>query len=74
MTKEHFIAFAREIADSDRPREEKAAMAWLIIRVAREFNPRFDAVRFMRATGLSVDDAERYNQSELTFNEQKEVR
>ena len=59
MIKKHFIAFARAIAQSDRTREEKAAMAWLVIHVAQEFNPHFDKIRFMRATGLSVDDAER---------------
>lgn len=52
MTKQHFEAFAREIRDSNRSEAERAAMAWLVVRVARAFNPRFDTGRFFRAAGL----------------------
>jgi len=52
MTKRHFEAFAREIRESDRSDREKAAMYYLVVRVARAFNPRFDADRFQRACGL----------------------
>lgn len=53
MTKQHFVAFAREIKQSDRSLEEKAAMYYLVIRVAREFNPHFDETRFRVACGLA---------------------
>ncbi len=52
MTKMHFQAFAFEILYSDQPLETKAAMARLVIRVAQQFNARFDAQRFLRAAGL----------------------
>jgi hypothetical protein len=52
MTKQHFIAFAAEIRQSDRSAEEKAAMYYLVVRVARQFNSRFDAERFRVACGL----------------------
>ena len=52
MAKRHFEAFAREIAASNQPAEVRAAMAYLVIRVAGEFNLRFDRERFLRAAGL----------------------
>lgn len=53
MTKKHFEAFAREILHSNRSTDEKAAAAWIVVRVAQQFNPRFDASRFFKACGLS---------------------
>lgn len=53
MTKRHFEAFAREIQQSNRSFEEKAAMYYLVVRVAREFNARFDEARFLVACGLA---------------------
>lgn len=52
MTKQHFEAFAQEIAGSNRSEAERAAMAWVVVRVAQQFNSRFDAARFFRAAGL----------------------
>jgi len=52
MTKKHFIAFAREIAESGQSELTRWAMARLIIRVAIEHNPRFDRNRFISACGL----------------------
>ncbi len=52
MTKTHYEAFATEILFSDQPLETRAAMARLVIRVATQFNPRFDRARFLRAAGL----------------------
>jgi hypothetical protein len=52
MTKRHFEAFAREIAQSNRSTDERAAAAWIIVRVAQQFNPKFDASRFFIAAGL----------------------
>lgn len=54
MTKMHFEAFAREVRESNRSVEERAAMAWLVVRVASQFNPRFDSARFFKAAGLSL--------------------
>ncbi len=53
MTKKHFIAFAREIANSSQSEETRWAMARLIIRVADWDNGRFDRVLFLTACGLS---------------------
>lgn len=52
MTKQHFEAFAREIKNSQYTSDEKAAAAAIVIRVARQFNPRFDAFRFEKAAGF----------------------
>ena len=52
MTKKHFEAFAREIANSNRNDAERAAVAIVVVRVALQFNPRFDADRFYKAAGL----------------------
>lgn len=52
MTKQHFEAFAKEIANSNRSTDERAAAAWIVVRVAQQFNPRFDASRFFKAAGL----------------------
>ena len=54
MIKKHFEAFAREIRESDRTPEEKTAAAIIIMRVARQFNPRFDADRFFKAAGVDI--------------------
>lgn len=57
MTKKHFEAFACEIRaqlEIDKlcsPRA--AAMAEMVIKVASEDNPRFDAARFRHACGLA---------------------
>lgn len=53
MTKRHFEAFALEIANSNRSLDERAAMAWLVVRVAQQFNPRFDSNRFFKAAGMA---------------------
>ena len=53
MTKKHFEAFAREIAESDNSPETRMFAAMVVIRVAQEFNPRFDRERFLKACGLS---------------------
>ncbi len=51
MTKMHFEAFAREIAGfADGPAKRTAAE--VIIRVARQFNPRFDRERFLAACDI----------------------
>lgn len=52
MTKMHFEAMAKEIKESNRPSNEKAAAAHLFMRVAENFNPRFDKDRFWKACGL----------------------
>ncbi len=52
MTKKHFIAFAREIAESGQSEITRWAMARLIIRVATDDNPRFDRSRFITACNL----------------------
>lgn len=52
MTKQHFEAFAREIQSSDRTAEEKMFAATVVIRVAQQFNARFDSDRFLKACGL----------------------
>jgi hypothetical protein len=52
MTKMHFEAFAREIRESNRSLDERAAMAWLVVIVAQSFNSRFDHSRFFTAAGL----------------------
>lgn len=52
MTKQHFIAFAREIAESNRSTDERIAAAWVVVRVAQQFNNRFDAARFFKACDL----------------------
>jgi len=52
MSKKHFEAFARYMATSNRSQAERAAMAWLVVRVAQQFSPAFDASRFFKAAGL----------------------
>ena len=53
MTKQHFEAFAREIASSNQDEVTRWAMARLVIRVAQEHNLRFDRARFVAACGLT---------------------
>lgn len=53
MTKKHFEAFAREILHHPTmTQDEKSAAAALVIRVAKQFNPNFDAYRFEKACGF----------------------
>lgn len=61
MTKRHFEEFARLIkqagvdeggSDKGESLETRQYAAYLVSRVAREFNPRFDRGRFYRAAGL----------------------
>lgn len=54
MTKMHFEAFAREIAQSADTLTvlERLAVANIVVRVAQQFNPRFAVSRFFRAAGL----------------------
>lgn len=52
MTKKHFIALAREIAQSSRTTEDRLFAAMVVIRVAEADNPRFDRARFLTACGL----------------------
>ena len=52
MTKQHFIAFARELETiADLGVRLQAAM--VVVRVAERSNPRFDRGRFLLACGLS---------------------
>lgn len=51
MTKQHFIALAREI-NSMESREHRMSAARAVAVVALEFNPRFDSSRFYTACGL----------------------
>lgn len=53
MTKKHFEAFAREIANSSQSLETRCAMARMVIRVAADSNTRFDVGRFAAACGLT---------------------
>ena len=55
MTKKHFETFAREIAASNNDDQTRMFAAITVIRVAQEFNPRFDRERFLKACGLSQD-------------------
>jgi hypothetical protein len=51
MTKKHFVAIAREIAQmSDRKSARIAAEAFA--QVAQSTNPRFDQARFLTACGV----------------------
>jgi hypothetical protein len=51
MTKKHFIAMAKEIAQmSDRKSARVAAEAFA--QVAQTVNPRFDQARFLTACGV----------------------
>lgn len=52
MTKKHFEAFAAAIKDSETGELWRDDMARLVIQVAQQFNPRFDANRFLKAAGL----------------------
>lgn len=52
MTKKHFEAFAREIAESNQDQIPKMFAAMVVIRVAQQDNPRFDRERFLKACGL----------------------
>jgi len=52
MTRKHFEAFAYELKHSDKPWPELRTAAELFIRMAKQFNPRFDSDRFLRAAGL----------------------
>jgi len=52
MTKKHFIAFAREIAESNHSPETRMFAALVVIRIAERDNPRFDRARFLTACGL----------------------
>jgi hypothetical protein len=53
MTKKHFVALASEIARLE-DKAERYACFQVIARVAEQFNPSFDRVRFLRACGLGV--------------------
>jgi hypothetical protein len=53
MTKKHFEAFARQIAD-EKDRAAAQRMADMVISVAVADNPRFDPTRFLNACGLGV--------------------
>lgn len=52
MTKKHFVAFADYIREAPVSQEIKTVMARMVVSVAVEDNPQFDARRFMRAAGL----------------------
>lgn len=59
MTKQHFIAAAKQISTllasgmpDARARAEGAAA--IIVSLGLEFNPRFDVQRFMKACGLAA--------------------
>ena len=54
MTKKHFIALAREIAQSNNGIEAKMFAAMVVVRVAQLDNPRFDRARFLTACGLEA--------------------
>lgn len=51
MTKQHFIALAKEISGIEDYVARRTA-ALVIIRVCKQFNPRFDTERFLTACGL----------------------
>jgi hypothetical protein len=51
MTKKHFIQLAKEIAAESNIELRKFACE-VVIKVARQDNPRFDVERFRRACGL----------------------
>ncbi len=55
MTKQHFEAFAREIAGSNNDPQTRMFAALVVIRVAQTYSPRFDRERFLKACGLSQD-------------------
>ena len=52
MTKRHFEALALEIRESNNDAQTKMFAAMVVIRVAQQFNLRFDRERFLRACGL----------------------
>lgn len=53
MSKKHFIALAKEIANMDmHDKRAKELAADIIVKVATSDNPRFDAERFYKACGL----------------------
>lgn len=51
MTKQHFIALARAIAEI-RDESARSEAAYAVISVARQFNPRFDTHRFREACNV----------------------
>lgn len=51
MTKQHFIALAKAIADI-REIQSRRMAATAVAEVAAQFNPRFDKARFFEACGL----------------------
>jgi hypothetical protein len=53
MTKRHFVAFAKLIANM-ADRAEAHRFALIVVAVASDDNPRFDRTRFMRACGLEA--------------------
>lgn len=52
MTKRHFEAAARIVRDTLCTDDERRVMAMAFEALFREFNPRFDVVRFHKACGL----------------------
>ena len=68
ITKKHFDAFAKEIknqlengirGDAIGDKETCECMADLVCRIAKQFNPNFDEIRFRKACGLEKDYAVR---------------
>jgi len=51
MTKQHFIRFAQEIRQ-EQNRDVALAQARLIAKLAYEFNPKFDILKFQIACGF----------------------
>lgn len=51
MTKQHFIALAAEIA-AIHDISQRLAAAYAVANVAKRFNPRFQAEKFMQACDL----------------------
>lgn len=51
MTKQHFIALAAEIARI-QDMSQRLAAAYAVANVAKQFNPRFQAEKFMVACDL----------------------
>jgi len=51
MSKKHFIAFAKEIAEMEDRKAAQVA-ADMVVRVSLQHNANFDAHRFLTACGL----------------------
>ena len=52
MTRKHYIAIAKAIAELDLPKPNKAAVADTIADCCQADNPRFDRARFLAACGI----------------------